>query len=310
MRVAIFGGTGFVGSYLVDALVKAGQQPVLLVRPGHESRVPHPGDCETVTGTLGDPDAVERVLHAADAAIYNVGILREFPDRGITFNDLQFVAAKRVIEAAEHAGVKRFLLMSANGVEAQGTAYQKSKLMAEQHLSASSLEWTIFRPSVIFGDPRGRQEFATQLARDVIAPPLPAPLFFSGISVWDAGRFKMSPVHVEDVADAFVKALSNPDTISRILPLGGPQAVSWRDILSTIAEALGQKKLMLPVPALGVSAAAALLDRFEAFPVTRDQIQMLLEGNTCSDDAFSVLGIRPRPFSADQLAYLKANQAN
>jgi NADH dehydrogenase len=308
MRVALFGGTGYVGSYLVDELLQAGMQPVVLVRPGHESRVRHRRICQVVSGDLQNTAAVDEVLRGADAAIYNVGILREFPERGISFRELQQDAACRVIQAAERAGVKRFLLMSANGVKASGTPYQESKFAAEQCLADTSTDWTVFRPSVIFGNPRGRSEFATQLARDVVASPLPAPLFYGGVIPWGAGEFAMSPVHVRDVARAFVKALTTPETIGQILPLGGPRSVSWRQILTEIAAAVGREKRMVPVPAMGVSAVAMLLDRFESFPVTRDQLQMLLEGNTCGDGAFALLGIEPTPFNAEQLGYLAGRE--
>ena len=308
MRVALFGGTGFVGSYLVDRLLQAGMKPVLLVRPGHESRVRHRLVCDIVSGDLGDSAAVERDLHGADAAIYNVGILREFPERGITFEELHYEAARRTMQAAERAGVGRFLLMSANGVKAQGTSYQTSKYKAEQFLAGTTMDWTVFRPSVIFGNPRGRNEFATQLARDIVASPLPAPLFYGGVFPSGAGEFAMSPVHVRDVAEAFVKALTTPETIGQVLPLGGPRSVSWRQILTDIAAAVGRQKLMVPVPAMGVSAVAAVLDRFESFPVTRDQLQMLLEGNTCGDGAFALLGIEPTPFGPEKLGYLRGRK--
>ena len=304
MRVAIFGGTGYVGSYLVDALLQTGMRPVVLVRPGRECRLRHRRDCDIVYGDLGDSEAVDKLFSGADAAIYNVGILREFPNRGITFEELHHAAACRVMQAAERAGVKRFLLMSANGVKANGTPYQESKFAAEQCLAGTTMDWTVFRPSVIFGDPRGRNEFATQLARDIVASPMPAPLFYGGLFPWGAGEFAMSPVHVRDVANAFVHALMTPETIGQILPLGGPRSLSWRQILTEIAAAVGREKRMVPVPAMGLSAVAMLLDRFESFPVTRDQLQMLLEGNTCGDGAFALLGIEPTPFGVKQLGYL------
>ena len=304
MRVALIGGTGFVGSYLVDALAEAGHTPVVLVRRGSESRLRHADVCELVSGELADAAAIEQMLQGADAVIYNVGILREHPRRGITFDELQRAAPIRVIDAAKRAGVKRFLLMSANGVDAAGTPYQASKLAAEQHLWQSGLEATVFRPSVIFGDPRGRDEFASALARDIIASPLPAPLFFDGLNPFEAGSFALSPVHVSDVAAAFVRSLQAPETIGRTLELGGPETLSWRAILQRLAEATGRRKLMLPAPAIGISAAAALLERFEFFPITRDQLHMLLQGNTCSDDALRELGVQARPFDSEHLAYL------
>ena len=146
MRVALFGGTGYVGSYVIDALLQAGMQPAVLARPGHESRVRHRRVCDVVSGDLTDAAALDAVLQGAEAAIYNVGILREFPKRGITFEELHYRAAKRVMQAAERAGVRRFLLMSANGVKAKGTPYQTNKFKAEQFLATTAMDWTVFRP--------------------------------------------------------------------------------------------------------------------------------------------------------------------
>lgn len=306
MKIALFGGTGFVGSYLVDALVEAAMTPVLLVRPGNAHRVRHSDRCESVEGDISDTAAIEATLAKADAAIFNIGILREFPSRGISFEQLQHQAARRVVDACERLGVGRFLLMSANGVELEGTAYQRSKRAAERYLESSSLDWTVFRPSVIFGDPRGRMEFASQLLQDVVLPPLPAPLFYAGLLPTSAGAFKLSPVHVGDVAGAFVAALASQESISQILHLGGPDELSWRQILGIIASSVNRSKLMLPVPAFGVSTAAALLDRFESFPVTRDQLRMLMQGNTCTSEDLLRLGIDPLSFDSHNLAYLNA----
>ncbi len=305
-RVGLIGGTGFVGSYLVDELLRNDMQPVLLVRPGSEHRVEQAEHCIVVSGTVDDSDAVQSVAAQSDAMIYNIGILREFPKRGITFEKLQYEGARRCIDAAVEHGVRRFLLMSANGIKADGTSYQSTKHQAESYLQGLDLEWTIFRPSVLFGEPRGRMEFASQLSADIIESALPAPLFYPGLLPLKAGQFEMSPVHVSDVAAAFVKALREPQTIGQILHLGGPENVSWKDILKRLAAAKNRKKLMLPAPALGVMAAAAMLEGFEDFPITRDQIRMLLEGNTCGPDDLRSLGIEPKTFSSENLAYLNA----
>ena len=303
-HVGLFGGTGFVGSYLVDELLANELQPVLLVREGSEHKVRQSERCIIVAGNIDDAGAVQQVVEASDALIYNIGILREFPDRAVTYEKLHDHAARRVMDISLAAGIRRFLLMSANGVKHDGTAYQRTKHNAEAYLEKLDLEWTIFRPSVLFGDPRGRMEFATQLSDEIIDSPLPAPLFHAGLLPFNAGSFTMSPVHVINVASAFVKALKDTTTIGKTLHLGGPETITWREILSRLAATRGRKKLMLPAPALGVMAAAALLDRFEAFPITRDQIRMLLEGNACPPEDLLRLGIDPRYFSSEELHYL------
>jgi NADH dehydrogenase len=276
------------------------------VRPGSEGKVSQSGRCEIVRGEIGQEAAVRECLRGADAAIYNIGILREVPEEGVTFQALQEDGAKRAVDLAAAEGVRRFILMSANGVRLDGTPYQRTKAAAEEHLKASGLDWTIFRPSLVFGDPRGRLEFCTQMRDDLVDKPLPAPLFHDGVSPKGAGTFELAPIHVTDVAAAFARALDTPATIGQTYVLCGPESLSWREILSRIAAACGKRKVMLPAPAGPIRWLGSLLDRYAWFPVTRDQLDMLLEGNTGDSRAvFEQLDIRPRHFSSEELAYLR-----
>jgi NADH dehydrogenase len=306
MQIGIIGGTGFVGSHIVDRLSEEGHQLRLLTRPGSEHKLPSHDAVTPVTGDVGDEAALRQCFEGCDAAIFLIGILREDPAAGISFDAMQRRGAERSMAAAQAAGVRRFLLMSANGVEAAQTPYQTTKLAAEEAVKTSGMEWTIFRPSVIFGDPHGRMEFCTQLKQDVIDSPLPAPLFYSGLLPKDAGGFRLSPVHVDDVAAAFAAALQNPQAVNQTYALCGSADHSWKEILETIAAAAGKHKLMLPAPASLIAPVAGVLDRFAWFPVTRDQLTMLLSGNTCEDNGFTRLGLVPRPFSKEGLGYLAA----
>lgn len=310
MKVAILGGTGFVGSYLVEALITNDHKPRLLVRPGSQKRIPRQSSCEFVLGDISNSEAMQDLLKGVDAVIYNIGILREFTSQGISFKELQFEGVVRAAGIAASQGVRRFILMSANGVEQCLTRYQRTKLAAEAHVQGLDMDWTIFRPSVIYGDPQGRLEFASMLKQQIIDSPLPIPLFHQGILPKNPGGFALSPVHVQDVAAAFVGALERPETIRQTYTLGGPHNMSWKQILSVICEVSGKHKLMMPVPATGPQFAAALLDKYAWFPISRDQIQMLLAGNTCSgDEIFSLCGIEPKPFNEEHLQYLKTDAA-
>ena len=307
MNVAIFGGTGFVGSYLVDELLANGHLPRLLTRAGSEVKISRPDDCATITGDISDLAAVRRVIDGVDAVIYNIGILKEQPEQGITFEALHFEGARVAMDLAKDAGVKRFLLMSANGVKADGTRYQRTKHQAERYLQASELDWTIFRPSVIFGDPRGQMEFATQLYRDLVASVFPAPMFHDGILPSGAGSLQLAPVFVKDVARIFVQSLSRQDSLGQTLCLGGPQSLSWKRILQTIGQATGRRVSGLPTPAWAVKALAVLLDGWDIMPITADQLTMLMEGNTCDSAAvYLAYGIEPTAFSSDNLRYLNS----
>ena len=308
MNVGIFGGTGFVGGYLVDALMAAGHAVFALVRSGSEAKLRAPGLCRVTEGDLSDEEAIDATLGHCHAVIYNVGLLREYPAQGITFEEAHYEGVRRVIEAARSAGIKRFILMSANGVESASTPYQDTKFRAERLLEASGLDTTIFRPSVIFGDPRGTMEIATQLYEDLVRPPVPAPGFHTGLSP-TSGAVLMSPVHVEDVAAAFVSALEDPATYGKTITLGGPEQLSWTEMVKRVAAASGKNKTVLPVPIGLMKLGARLLDWVPAFPVTRDQLTMLAQGNTAPPGELqTLLGKTPRAFNAENLDYLKQAQ--
>ena len=296
MRVAIVGGTGFVGSYIVESLLDAGHEVSVLVRPGSESKLLRAGDVRVVSGDIDAPEALDELAGNQDAVIYNVGLLREFPKQGITVESAQYEGVVRTVEAAKRAGVKRLILMSAIGVKDPGTRYQATKRRAEEFALRSGLDVTVLRPSVIFGDPRGTMEFATQLYQDMVKPPLPA-VSFAGV--------EMSPVYVRDVADAFVAALQDSTSVGKILELAGPEVLTWETMVRRVAAAVGKSKLFLPMPLVLMRVGATLFDWLPFYPVTRDQLTMLAEGNTAAPGALAGLIERaPQPMTPESLAYL------
>nr|VFK35298.1 MAG: NADH dehydrogenase [Candidatus Kentron sp. MB]VFK77225.1 MAG: NADH dehydrogenase [Candidatus Kentron sp. MB] len=306
MKIAILGGTGYLGSYLVDTLIDHGHQPVLLVRPGSQRKIHRNHECIGIVGEIEQEDALREAFSQCQAVIYNIGILREFPRQNITFESLQYTGACHAMDVAMDLGVERFLLTSANGVKPDGTAYQRTKYRAEEYLRSSGLVGTVFRPSVIFGDPRGRMEFASQLYDEIIRLPFPAPLFHQGLIPFGAGRFRVSPIHVKNVAEIYVKALEDPNAAGKIYPLCGPDALEWCAIIKIIGRATGHNKWTLPVSAPMMKMVATILEGFPDFPLTKDQITMLLEGNIGdSRDVFNAYGIDPILFDEASLSYLR-----
>ena len=304
-RVAIIGGTGFVGSHLVDALHAAGHSTSLLVRAGSEDKVRRADGQRVTIGDLDDIGAIYAALQHCDAVVYLVGILRENRSEDITFKKMQYDGVVRTADAAKAKGITRCLLMSANGVEAEATPYQQTKLDAEHYVADIGMQYTVLRPSVIFGDPRGRMEFATQLRNDMVDMPVPAVGFFSGLKP-SSGPVLMAPVHVTDVANAFVAALNDDASIGETYELCGPDVLSWNEMIRRVAAAVGRKKTILPMPLGLMRVAATALDWLPAFPVTRDQLTMLAQNNVCSRNRVSVLvGNPPTAFTPETLAYLQ-----
>ncbi len=305
MKVALFGGTGFVGNYITRELVREGFIPKVLVQSGSLSKINSP--CEVVKGGIQNKNAILETMQGAEAVIYTIGIIREFPKKGVTFKELHLNGLKRCLEIALKIGVKRFILMSANRVRPDGTAYQRTKWQADEALKESGLNWTIFRPSLIFGDPggEGRPEFCTQIRDDMLSLPFPAPLFYNGLLPFNAGLFSMSPIHVKNVAEFFVKSINLKICEKSIFDLGGPEVLTWKEIIHKIALASGKRTWKIPAPVVVIKIAASILDRFKWFPVTRDQLTMLMESNTVSANYFDDFSINPKKFNLENLEYLK-----
>lgn len=305
MQVALFGGTGFVGSYLTDALIAAGHEPSLLVRESSVDKLRNADNCRLTIGDISSEQAIADTLRGCDALLYNIGILKEFRRRGITFEELQYRGVKRVVEAAQQLAVRRVLLMSANGVKNPGTPYQETKYRAEELVRESGLQFTVFRPSVIFGNSHGLQEISSQLYTDLVKPPIPAVGFHTGRHPKDNG-IVMSPVHITDVADAFVAALTDSASIGRTFILGGPEVLTWTEMIRRIAEAVGRDKWIMPMPIAVMKFGAMLFDWLPFYPATRDQLTMLAEGNAADPgDIESLIGRPPLPFVAENLSYLR-----
>jgi len=317
MKVALIGGTGYVGSYICDELILNDHTPRLLVRKGSESKVVNAEKCDIIQGDIFDENSIRKLIKGTDVVIYLVAVIREFPKDGITNDKLQFRGSELAAKIASELGVKRFLLMSALGANANPDAsnYQKAKHLSEQSIKNTDLDWTIVRPSSLFGDPRGegRPEFCKALKEDMLELipgfprllPFPAPSFFKGLIPFNSGQFEFSMIHVRNVAQIIVKLFLDDKMIHKTVELGGVKDYSWNEIIKKIAKASNKKVIMLPAPISVVLTAAFFLDWWGRFPVTRDQLKDLIKGSTCnSKDIFKKYEIDPIPFNNENLSYL------
>lgn len=275
------------------------------MREGSAAKLRNAEMCRITHGDISSENAIGNTLTGRDALIYNIGILKELPGRGITFEELQFRGVERVVDAAKRCNVSRVLLMSANGVKQPGTAYQETKYRAEELVRNSGLQFTIFRPSVIFGDSHGLQEISSQLYNDLVKPPIPAVAFHTGWNPKGNGVL-MSPVHIKDVADGFIAALANDETIGKTYAMGGPEVLTWEEMVRRIATVVGRSKWILPMPIGVMKFGATLFDWLPFFPATRDQLTMLAEGNAADPaDMESLIGRSAMAFVAENLSYLR-----
>lgn len=293
MRVFVTGATGYVGRPLVEGLLAAGHQVVALERPGSR-RSWAPAGVTVAAGDILAPATLVPAMAGCDAVIHLVGIIREKPLRGITMDRVHRQGTEHVLAAAQAAGIRRYLHMSALGTRpGAASGYHRSKWAAEEAVRRSGLNWTIFRPSVVFGRGGPGPNFVQQLADLVrLAPVVP---------VIGDGSVPLQPVSVRDVAQAFVRALVTPASVGKTYEVGGPAVVTYEAILRAIAQAYGKRLRPLHLPLGLMAALVPLLQHAPGFPLTMDQLTMLREGNACSDPAtvWHDLGLTPEPFRVE-----------
>jgi len=291
MKIFIAGGTGFVGESLVTELQSRGHSVRLLVH----RRSAHGSGAEQVAGDITRLESFEESIIGCDAVINLVGIIREFPPRGITFERLHVQATANLVKAAAGNGIRRYLQMSALGSRpAAVSGYHQTKWRAEELVRGSGLEWTIFRPSLIFGP---HDAFINMLAAQLrLAPIMP---------VIGSGSYRLQPIHADDVARCFALALEMPATIGQAYELCGADRLSYEALLDMIAAALGRSHPFKPHLPLGLmKLIIPYLQKIPQFPITMDQLQMLLEENIGSNEWQRVFGFEPRGLQAGIGEYL------
>jgi len=272
MTVLVTGGTGFIGGHVVHAL-RARDVPVraLVREPRRASRLTNWG-AELVEGDVADAGSLGAACDDADAVVHLVSIINGKP---ADFERLMAQGTRDLVAAAKEAGVRRFVLASALGLDERSrdaVPYFGAKWEMEAAVRESGLEHVIFRPSFVFGKDGGVLPTFKRLAR--LAPVTPI--------VGDGTR-RMQPIWVEDVAEFFARSL---DTGSGVVELGGPDAVTWNDFWARLKRVTGNRRPSVHVPVGLMRVQAAVMERFPNPPVTRDQLTMLeLGDNVVTDPA-------------------------
>jgi NADH dehydrogenase len=296
--IFLTGGSGFVGTNILRRLKELGHQTRCLVRSADDD----PGD-ENIQGDILNRESLKGSMDGCDAVIHLVGIIDEHPSRGITFERIYVEGTRNVIDAAREAGIQTFVYMSANGARPDGvSAYQTGKWAAEEMARGAGFgSVTVFRPSIIFGPPvMGKREFASDLLDQLIKP-------FPVLPIFGDGQFEMQPVSIDSVAKAFVSAAVKPVAGNRDYFVSGPNPLPYVEIVDLITRASGRDpKPKINIPPSFVRLGIDLAGWTGLLPISRDQLDMLLEGNTCPHKPFHEdFGLEPVPFSIETLSYLR-----
>lgn len=283
--VALTGGAGFVGRYVLNALLDRGARVRALDHTGRLARQmmnkpPERRACvELVAASVLDDDALPRLLDGCDAVIHLVGVIRERPGKGVTFDRLHRQAVEKLVHHAQAAGVRRLIHMSALGARPDAASeYHRTKGLGEQALRGAALDWTIFRPSVIHGPDGEFMRMLMGFCRRWLPPVLP----YFGPGLLGRGEpAKLQPVYVKDVAALFVQALDREITIGKTYDVGGPDIFTWPQFYKIAAAQIGCRypKPAAPVPAWFALAVASL--NLPGVPFNRSQVIMSQEDSVC-----------------------------
>ena len=296
LKVFVTGSTGFVGRSLVRELLEKGHHVRCLVREIKKASHVLPDSAELVQGDVTQPQSLVQAVSGCETVIHLVGIIVE--RRNATFERVHVQGTIHVVEATKQAGVRRYLHMSALGSRpGAASRYHQTKYRAEQVVRQSGLKYTIFRPSVIFG-PSDR--FVNLLARLIRLSPV--------VMIIGDGKAKVQPVALKDVAHCFVLALEKEETIGKVYELGGFRSLSFEDVVDTILQVMGRRRLKIHLPIQFVKILAYLFEKgLPVAPLTRDQLIMLQEDNTCDvEGTISEFGIRLQDFVEGIRTYLPA----
>ncbi len=298
--ILVTGGTGYVGSRLIETLLQRNEPVRLLVRDLQKYQRLASESVSLVQGDVTDPASLHQAVQGVDTVIHLVAIIRELSG-GVTFERINYQGTVNMVDAAKAGGVRRFLHMSALGVRQDPSLpYMDTKFRAQQYVMNSGLDWTVFQPSVIFGQ---GDEFINTLA-DLVRKPLmimPAPI----LPVVGDGKTKFQPVWRDDVVDAFVHALDDPATIGKVYQLGGPTVLTYEQMLDIIMAKLQKKRAKVHVPVPLMKPVVSLMDKvLPKPPVTPAQLTMLRLDNSASESATAqLIGRQPKAL-ADGIDYI------
>jgi uncharacterized protein YbjT (DUF2867 family) len=294
-HVLVLGGSGFIGRYIVNFLIDRGCRVTVPARRRDKAKhlIVFP-TCDVIEANINDDVQLARLTAGQHAVINLVGILQ---GSEADFARAHVDLTRRALAACQQHKVRRYLHMSALGADAQGPSmYQRSKGTAEQLVRDCGLNWTIMRPSVVFGiEDRFLNTFAS-LAR--FAPVIP----LAGADV----RFQ--PVWVEDVAHAFVNALDNPATFGKTYELAGPRIYTLRELVQFAASAAGHRRPVIGLPDGVARLQARLMELAPGEPLlSRDNLDSMKRDNIASVQPFTPapeLGIAHTPLEPEASLYL------
>jgi uncharacterized protein YbjT (DUF2867 family) len=290
-RITVFGGSGFIGRYVVERLADTGAIVVVAVRdPEGAKNLRVFGNVSQVTPVgcnIRDADSVRAAAAGSDTVVNLCGILAETGRQ--TFQAVHVDGAANIARAAAAAGATRLIHVSAIGAsDSARSGYARSKAAGERAVREAFPTATILRPSVVFGPEDGFFNLFAGIAR--LSPALP---LFGG------GTTRFQPVYVCDVAAAIANALADPATTGRTYELGGPEVCTFRELMQKLLTVIRRRRLLLPLPYLVGDIQALFLGLLPNPPLTRDMMRQMRVDNIVGSGAGSLADLDVTPTALD-----------
>ncbi|MEM7225906.1 MAG: complex I NDUFA9 subunit family protein [Pseudomonadota bacterium] len=285
--VTVFGGSGFIGRYVVQRLAQQGCLVRVAVRKPSQAQFLKPmGDVGQITpirAPLQEEAAIKAAVEGADAVINLCGLLYERGKQ--TFEAVHHAGAQRIAQAAAAAGAGAMVQISAIGASPQSKSdYARTKAAGEEAVRAAFPDAVILRPSIVFGPEDDFFNRFAAMAR--LSPVLP---------LIGGGHTRFQPVYVADVADAAMAVLNDPAAAGKTYELGGPEVYSFKALLELLLKEIQRKRLFMSIPFEFTGPGAWAAEQLPVPPLTRDQVELLKTDNVVSEGALTLqdLGIQP-----------------
>lgn len=293
MRVFVTGATGFVGRNAVEAFRKSGHEITAGVNMKRQD-YGFSEDIPVAPCPVDDSAAMGTSFAGHDVVVHLVGIIAE--TRTKTFEQTVARGTENVVAACRQAGVGKIVYLSALGTKPGAASwYHRTKFHAEEAVKSSGLMYSILRPSVIYGPGDG---FVTLLAKMLTSAPI--------TPVIGDGRYRLQPIHIDDLAPMIVRSATEAVADFQTIDIAGPEKLEYLEILGIIKTVLNKRRPKLFLPVWLMRRVAGILEKIvKPAPLTRDQITMMLAGNTGDITLMrEIFGIEPREFKNGLLTYL------
>jgi len=280
MNVLVVGGDGFIGQYLCRELLERGHDVTSLSRSPDAGALPD--GVSTAVGDVTDYDSIEPAFEGRDAVVNLVALSPLFqPSGGNEMHETVHLGGTRnCVQAAERHGVDRFVQQSALGADPEGsTHYIRAKGKAEDTVRASSLDWVVFRPSVVFGDGGEFVSFTTKLTTPYV----------TGLPGGGSTRFQ--PIFVEDLVPMLADGVEAESHVGNTYEIGGPEVLTLADVAKLAYRARGKSLAVLPVPMVLAGLGLSVAGSIPGFPMGADQYRSLKFDNTVADNDVGAFGV-------------------